>query len=112
MAFGECGERAAQPVEGALGVGGAAGVDGDGAAALALDGGLDPGAVPDAGRVQDAGEFGLYGGDAGVRGGRVDGAGGGFPALGAVVAEDDEMVQARYAREAAEADRDGRPGGR
>lgn len=107
MPGGELAERAAQRLERGLRVGGPAGVDGDRPALL-----LDPGAVPGAGPVEHAGEFGADRGDAGVRGGGVDGAGHRVPALGAVVAEDDEVVEARDSGRAAVPDRDSRPGGR
>lgn len=107
VAGGEVGEGFAQCLERGQGVLRAAGVDRDRAALL-----LDPGAVPGADPVEDPGQLGADGGDARVRGGGVDGAGAGVPAFGAVVAEDDEVVEARDTREAAVADRRMRPGGR
>lgn len=104
---GEVGEGFAQRLERGLRVRRATGVDRDRAALL-----LDPGALPGADLVEDPGQLGADGGDAGVRGGGADGAGAGVPAFDAVVAEDDEVVEARDAREAAVADRDARPGGR
>ena len=101
VAGGELGERGAQGLEGGLRVLGAAGVDGERAALL-----LDPGALPGGDPVEEAGQFGAGGRDAGMRGGGVDGAGDGVPAFGAVVAEDDQVFQAGDAREAAVADRD------
>src|SRR5690606_20735420 len=102
---GQAGQRLPQGLEGGLRLGGPAGVHGHRAALL-----LDPGASPGAAPVQRPGQLGPHGGVPGGGFGGGDGAGDGVPALRAVVAEHDQVLQAGDAREAAVADRDpGRP---
>src|SRR5690606_40531952 len=62
---------------------------------------LDPGALPGAHPVQQPRQLRPHGGHPGVRFGGGDGAGDGVPALRAVVAEHDQVLQAGDAREAA-----------
>ena len=94
---GEVAQRVAQGGERGLRVGGAAGVHRDGPAALLLD----PRAVGRAEPLEQAGEFGAGGRDAGMVAGGVEPAGCGVPAFGAVVAQDDQPVQAGDVGEAA-----------
>ncbi|CAG6393807.1 hypothetical protein SCOCK_220061 [Actinacidiphila cocklensis] len=97
---GELGQWDAQRLEGGVRVLGAAGVDGDRPAALVLDPGAPPGAVA----VEEAGQLRADRGDAGVGAGVVHLGGVRVPALGTVVAEDDEVVQGGDPGEAAVAD--------
>ena len=88
MAGGEVGDRPAQCLERGLRVLGAARVHGDRAALL-----LDPGALPGAHRVEQTRQLGPHGGDARDARAGVHGAADGVPALGAVVAEYDEVFE-------------------